>query len=367
MLDRTPRVFISYSWTSTEFQQRVRELAESLRQDGIDVKLDLWDLRDGQDKYAFMEQCVTDPDIDKVLIICDSGYAAKADRRQGGVGDETTIISAEVYGHAAQEKFVPVIMERDEHGEPYMPAYLKSRMYRDLSGDRYPEEYQALVRNIYEKPSYRKPELGTRPGWLDEEESSELFSVKKAGQAAAGVKQNLLNPVTERDFIDVYLEALKSFYRPQVTAEEYMRDFGAMKEYRDAFLDYVKRISTTTEHIGTFLADAFEKMYNTINNAETFSSEINGGGRRSFDIFCVHLWELFICTTAYLLQSEAYASLNELLVHTYFLRMSPHDSRVKPFSYERLRYRSEMLEDVIKPTLSAVLRYGRRSRGSPGG
>ena len=69
MLDRTPRVFISYSWTSTEFQQRVRELAESLRQDGIDVKLDIWDLKDGQDKYAFMEQCVTDPDIDKVLII----------------------------------------------------------------------------------------------------------------------------------------------------------------------------------------------------------------------------------------------------------------------------------------------------------
>lgn len=126
MLDRTPRVFISYSWTSMEFQERVRELAESLRQDGIDVKLDIWDLKDGQDKYAFMEQCVTDPDIDKVLIICDSGYAAKADRRQGGVGDETTIISAEVYGHAAQEKFVPVIMERDEHGEPYMPAYLKA-------------------------------------------------------------------------------------------------------------------------------------------------------------------------------------------------------------------------------------------------
>ena len=31
MLDRTPRVFISYSWTSMEFQERVRELAESLR------------------------------------------------------------------------------------------------------------------------------------------------------------------------------------------------------------------------------------------------------------------------------------------------------------------------------------------------
>ena len=30
MIDRTPRVFISYSWTSTKFQQQVKELAERL-------------------------------------------------------------------------------------------------------------------------------------------------------------------------------------------------------------------------------------------------------------------------------------------------------------------------------------------------
>ena len=83
MIDRTPRVFISYSWTSTKFQQQVKELAERLVHDGVDVVLDIWDLKDGQDKFHFMEQCVTDPQIDRVLIICDSGYAEKADARKG--------------------------------------------------------------------------------------------------------------------------------------------------------------------------------------------------------------------------------------------------------------------------------------------
>lgn len=41
MIDRTPRVFISYSWTSTKFQQQVKELAERLVHDGVDVVLDM--------------------------------------------------------------------------------------------------------------------------------------------------------------------------------------------------------------------------------------------------------------------------------------------------------------------------------------
>ena len=133
MIDKTPQVFISYSWSSEEYKQRVRDLAVRLMHDGILVKLDIWDLKDGQDKYVYMEQCVTDDNIDKVLILSDRIYAEKADKRKGGVGDETTIISPEIYGHAGQQKFIPVVMERDELGAAYLPAYLKSRMYKDLS------------------------------------------------------------------------------------------------------------------------------------------------------------------------------------------------------------------------------------------
>ena len=98
MLDRIPQVFLSYSWTSKEYQQNIIELATRMRHDGVDVKLDVWDLKEGQDKYAYMEQCVTNPEIDKVLIFSDRLYTEKANKRSGGVGNETTIISDEVYG-----------------------------------------------------------------------------------------------------------------------------------------------------------------------------------------------------------------------------------------------------------------------------
>lgn len=86
-------------------------IAERLQgTDGVEVKLDVWDLHDGYDKYKFMKQCVNDPAIDHVLIFYDKKYAGKADARADGVGNETTIKSAEIYGCTDQEKFIPVII-----------------------------------------------------------------------------------------------------------------------------------------------------------------------------------------------------------------------------------------------------------------
>ena len=108
MLDRTPKIFISYSWASETTKTITRELAETLLKDGINVIIDIWDLKPGQDVYFFMEQSVKSQDIDRVLMICDKSYAEKADARKGGVGVETTVISYEVYKDTQQEKFIPI-------------------------------------------------------------------------------------------------------------------------------------------------------------------------------------------------------------------------------------------------------------------
>ncbi len=84
-----PRVYVSYSWTSEDHIQTTVELCERLCANGVDVLLDQWDLREEHDKYEFMEQMVSDESIKRVLIICDSGYKAKADGRKGGVGTES--------------------------------------------------------------------------------------------------------------------------------------------------------------------------------------------------------------------------------------------------------------------------------------
>jgi hypothetical protein len=108
-----PKVFISYSWSGSEHEQDVIELATTLRNRGIDAILDKWDLRPDQDKYAFMESMVTDASVAKVLVLCDKRYQEKANNRTGGVGTESQIISQELYTKVQQTK-CPVVFEYDE-------------------------------------------------------------------------------------------------------------------------------------------------------------------------------------------------------------------------------------------------------------
>ena len=69
-----PKLFISYSWTSTEHEDWVLKLAHDLAESGVEVKFDKWDLKEGQDPYHFMEQMVADETITKVIMICDKKY-----------------------------------------------------------------------------------------------------------------------------------------------------------------------------------------------------------------------------------------------------------------------------------------------------
>ncbi|MBM4311988.1 MAG: TIR domain-containing protein [Deltaproteobacteria bacterium] len=127
------RVFISYSWSSPVHQRQILQWAEQLVDNGIDVVLDIWDLNEGDDKNAFMERMVTDKTVTHVLVFCDSEYANKADARKAGVGTESQIISQEVYAKVKQTKFIPIVCEFTESGEPWLPTFLKSRIWIDFS------------------------------------------------------------------------------------------------------------------------------------------------------------------------------------------------------------------------------------------
>ncbi|RAK10235.1 SEFIR domain-containing protein [Halanaerobium saccharolyticum] len=162
--NENPKLFISYSWSSPDHEEWVLNLAEELVAAGVNVILDKWDLKEGNDAYAFMEKMVTDPDINKVILICDKEYAEKADDRSGGVGTETQIISQEIYEEVDQNKFVGIVKERDEDGKAYLPTYYKSRIYIDLSDEEeYAKNFERLVRWIYDKPLHIKPPIGEKP------------------------------------------------------------------------------------------------------------------------------------------------------------------------------------------------------------
>jgi len=48
-MNKSPKVFISYTHKPTENKLWVIELAKKLRENGVDTVLDYWDLRPGQD------------------------------------------------------------------------------------------------------------------------------------------------------------------------------------------------------------------------------------------------------------------------------------------------------------------------------
>lgn len=145
---KSNKVFISYSWTPESNKKWVEQLVHRLEKDGVEVVIDFKDLKLGHDKYAFMERSVNDKTIKKVLIICNRTYKEKADDRIGGVGDESAIITPQIYGSVTQEKFIPVVNEYDENGNPYLPNYLASRMYADLTD--FEKGYIVLFNNIVE-------------------------------------------------------------------------------------------------------------------------------------------------------------------------------------------------------------------------
>ena len=320
-------VFISYAWSTEEYEKKVFELAERLMSDGISVIWDKWDLKEGQDKYAFMEKCVVDTGIKRVLLICDKVYATKANERKGGVGDETTIISSEVYGKAAQEKFIPVIFEKDDKGEAYCPAYIKTRIYIDLSDpDIYEREYEKLLRNLYDCPAYQKPALGRKPEWLDEKNVN-LYSLErmirqlKSDDGRSKKKQDMLL----RQFRDEFIEKLSQYeIAGNITGTLVVDKISELKPLRDMYMEYLSTIISLEVSLEDLITDFMETCYNRIH--EKPSSHQYGE-----DHYLFFIWELFICTIATLLYYEEFKVIYQLINHTFFLKYNGNSEEASHF------------------------------------
>ncbi len=101
------------------------------------------------------------PDSDFVIVVCTPNYAERADKREGGVGYESMVITAELAEHMHTNKFIPVL--RDGAWSSSLPVYLKSRMGVNLSGNPYSEdEYEKLLRVLHGEP-IQPPPIGKKP------------------------------------------------------------------------------------------------------------------------------------------------------------------------------------------------------------
>ncbi|EOU1764395.1 toll/interleukin-1 receptor domain-containing protein [Clostridium perfringens] len=326
-------VFISYCWTTLEHEKWVIELAEKLLSVGVDVKLDKWDLVPGNDTYAFMEQMVTNPDIDKVLIICDKGYKTKADGREGGVGTETKIITPEIYRSVNQEKFIPIIVEKDEDDfMKYVPTYARNMLGINMTSEEcFGESFEELLRCIYKKPRYKKPALGNNmPSFLKDDEEIIMSVVLKLKneEIKKYIDKDIYNKVleTSNDFRDNLIEELEKFIildsgEAQCKCKNYIDD---LKDIRDQYLIRVKRLIgyVKDEDLEDIIVEDLEKLYKFV--------EYQGSGlynNFTFGHFSFLIHEIFLWICTLLFKYKKYELISKLLTCNYYVDSKSGDNK----------------------------------------
>ena len=339
-----PRVFISYCWYKEETKEWALRLAVDLQDHGIHVVIDQWDLAEGQDIYAFMESCVTDASINRVLVICDQAYSQKADNRSGGVGVETAIISKKVYERAKETKFIPIVLERSEDGTSSLPTYLSSRKFIDFSdSDNYYTTLEQLIRTIYNRPLTSRPPLGSPPAYITDENQPQFscalaytFLHRKcidgkpiSGDLKGFSKQVIVDILTlarvEREYsLDIVLEKISQcaqirnlFYSALETCISY--------GHEDIIAD----------QIHSFFERCLELLY----------YRENGGSdteRYSQDTIEHIVFELFVGSTSIFIKHKLAICLKKILDGQYF---ATRNGRYRSFSFCEFRSYSRFLEE----------------------
>ncbi len=346
----SPKVFISYSWASQSHRAMVLEWAERLIGDGVDVVFDQFDLKEGQDKYAFMERMITDDSVTHVLVICDKSYSEKADKRKSGVGTESQIISKEVYDKVDQLKFIPIVCEFLEGGEPFLPTFMKSRIWIDFSSaEAVNENWERLVRLLYGKPANQKPLLGNPPVYV--REGSEAPASPVLGkfltlrQAILGGKPGI--GLYRDDFLASciqYSDSLRVRSRPEVESigQKIIEDFGKLRQIRNHIVDWVVlESSSTSQNLG--FADCLVDFMEKLLEQKSRPSEVNQWNESWFEAHSLFVYECFLYIVAALIKARLFGELNRILTTRYLV---PQTMRTGVEHFENFQVFSAMSESL---------------------
>jgi formylglycine-generating enzyme required for sulfatase activity len=164
-----PRVFLSYSHDSEAHKGWVRQLAERLVANGVEVTLDQWDLKPGMDVVLFGETAIRE--ADRVLMVCSPTYVRKAEQRRSGTGQECLIVSAHMARQADTRKFIPLLrhpelqpLPQAQPDQKLIPDFLGPRLWVDFRDDTgFEQSLKELLHDLFELPRYQKPALGVNP------------------------------------------------------------------------------------------------------------------------------------------------------------------------------------------------------------
>lgn len=161
MVDRPPRVFISYSHASDDHADRVLALADRLRVEGIDITLDQYEISPPEGWPSWMERQVRESDF--VLVVCTETYLRRAQRQEEpGIGHgvifESTLSLQHLYEAGMRNtRFIPVVFE--DRDTPHIPVPLRAASWYNVGTK---SGYEKLYRHLTGQAETPAPDLGPR-------------------------------------------------------------------------------------------------------------------------------------------------------------------------------------------------------------
>jgi hypothetical protein len=154
-----PKVFISYSDDSPEHMERVLQLSDRLRSEGVDCHTDQYEESPAEGWARWCDDQVEDAEF--ILVVCTDAYESRFRGRQEpgkglGVTWEGFVITQELYDQQGRNnKFIPVVFDSDDTS--HIPRALKSATRYNVSTT---FGYEDLYRRLTRQPRVIKPELG---------------------------------------------------------------------------------------------------------------------------------------------------------------------------------------------------------------
>lgn len=346
-----PKVFISYSRTNADHIKWVVELAEELVENGVDVVLDEWHLQEGQDLYAFMEQAVTDPEMDKVIVISDEEYARKADEREGGVGTETQIISQDLYDEVdpedPQKKFVAVVADKDEEGDAHLPTYMGSRLYIDMSTEGLRmDNFEQLLRWLYDQPVSEEPEQGEPPDYLFRNDGPDLGTRSRARRAKNMLRDGDSAAIGALyEYFETFAGNLERFaFDPdeiQPPPEEIVEKIENFLPFRNEAVDVFVTLTKywPGEEGREVLHGFFERLMPYIVTRQSHDT--------SADHFAFIVRELFLYAVAAELKYKRYEAVDYLTRQSYYLGEHSPTGKEDVVTFTTFRQYAESIEERL--------------------
>jgi len=217
----------------------------------------------------------------------------------------------------------------DNEGKPFLPVFLKSRIFVNFANlSSFEEEYEKLIRLIYDRPEKSRPSLGSPPSYLTEN----TVNVYKSGFLVSSIKNQLdRNPSSldriSSEFFTLFEDELWEFVLPDIRdvgdkkldlIENRLHDFQLLKK---SFVDFTF-IVTSTEYNFNFdyLISFFEKVNRYQKPRDENASQWYTA---DFEVLKIIFQELFVYCIAICIKNSNFKLAGELLNGTYVFESSP--------------------------------------------